>query len=181
MYSSGAFHSKPPPGHMSAARVEALNKKNQRRSFVRSTLEKYDVSKSGGLRWDEIKAFVKDLDPARGEATEVGPPLSAAYSGKPACTWRATHRFSRITNSVLLWQDELRWLIQMSTHDHQQFNGEWKTGKFSLQREAIAGEAVQRQHVITFSSIFQEQILNTKTFCRCRGSLAMLRFERKRH
>jgi hypothetical protein len=142
MYTAGPFNSRPPKGHMSVSRVDALNKKNQRRTFVRSMLEKYDVSRSGGLRWDEIKAFVKDLDPAREEATEVGPPLCAARSRLPACTWRACTSLFVCQKLRSVWQDELRWLIQMSTPDHQKFNGEWKSGKFSLQREAIAGEVV---------------------------------------
>lgn len=128
MYGSKHFSgklSRPPPGHMSEARVEALNKKQQKKEFVRRTLKKYDVSKSGGLLWDELKTFVQDLDTTRPEPTEV---LLDVVCSARSTRWQFAALDTELGPAPLphchfLSQEELKWLIQMSTHDHQVFAG----------------------------------------------------------
>lgn len=41
------------------------------RKFVADTLAKYDWDRSGGLGWDELKAFLRDLGSDKAEPTEV--------------------------------------------------------------------------------------------------------------
>ena len=41
------------------------------RKFVSETLAKYDWDRSGGLGWDELKAFLRDLGSDKAEPTEV--------------------------------------------------------------------------------------------------------------
>ena len=39
--------------------------------FVADALAKYDWDRSGGLCWDELKAFLRDLGSDKAEPTEV--------------------------------------------------------------------------------------------------------------
>jgi len=67
-------------------------------------LKKYDVSKSGGLTYHELKGFLKELQPARAEDITDG---------------------------------ELKWVIQMSTTEKQDFTGEWTSGVKQLEGKAL--------------------------------------------
>ena len=53
-------------------RRRAQQSKEEQVKFIRNILERYDVSKSHGLTWDELKAFLRDLHPERqGEITDA--------------------------------------------------------------------------------------------------------------
>ena len=53
-------------------RRRAQQSKEEHVKFIRNILARYDVSKSQGLTWEELKAFLRDLHPERqGEITDA--------------------------------------------------------------------------------------------------------------
>ena len=50
---------------------EERRERIRQRKFVADTLAKYDLDRSGGLQWEELKAFLRDLEPAHVEPSEV--------------------------------------------------------------------------------------------------------------
>jgi hypothetical protein len=63
------------PGKPSKGKRQLTDEERQarmgQRKFVSETLAKYDWDRSGGLGWDELKAFLRDLGSDKAEPTEV--------------------------------------------------------------------------------------------------------------
>ena len=85
-------------------RLDAQRQKQDRQAFVQGVLKKYDVSKSGGLTYQELRGFLKELQPSREDEITDG---------------------------------EVKWVIQMSTTEKQDFAGEWTSGVKQLEGKAL--------------------------------------------
>ena len=135
-YLSGPLHVKVkswPRAEVSTGRKEKMQAMRSRREFVRMTLKKYDWDKSGGLSWNQLKTFLQELEDTRNEPTEVYRLLIAKQLRNlflaPYCC------------ASVAKQGEIKWVIQMSTEQRQNFMGQWKSGFFSLQKDDIAKAA----------------------------------------
>jgi hypothetical protein len=121
---------------------EAKRQKEDMRAFVKDVLKRYDVSKSGGLKYQELKKFLEDLLPLTPEQesreiTEPEVPLIrlALHRARHTviltlCAHGLPSKNVAAKMTVRLTFLQIKWVIQMATPQQELFvNKTWLEGR----------------------------------------------------
>ena len=112
-------------------RREQASKKARSSKYIEEALRLFDYDSSKGLNFAQLKDFLKHLD----TRSDTAPGESVCrvecldYPLSPA-RLDLTRRSSMCTDPT---EAELKWIIQLSTPDHQAFDGEWVRGEMQLE------------------------------------------------